>query len=243
LSAPFLSVVIPAHNEERRIPSTLENVIEFLNSQPYSSEVVAVENASSDGTWEILQAAAAQTPAIRLAQEPRRGKGMAVRRGVETARGEYIFICDADLSMPISEVNRFLPPQLTGADVAIGSREGPGAQRFNEPHYRHLVGRVFNAMVKLVALPGLQDTQCGFKCFRREVARDVFAFQTIGGWGFDVEVLFVARKRGYRIAEVPIPWYFNPESHIRVMRDSFRMALDLLTIRLNAIRGRYNAKV
>jgi hypothetical protein len=127
--------------------------------------------------------------------------------------------------------------------IAIASREAPGAQRIGEPEYRHIVGRVFNALVRLLALPGLQDSQCGFKCFRADVVEEVFACQTINGWTFDVEVLFVARKRGYSIVEVPIHWHFNPQSKVRVLRDSFYMASDLIRIRLNALRGRYDVCV
>ena len=157
------------------------------------------------------------------------------------ARGEYRFICDADLSMPIAEVNRFIPPAMD-ADVAIASREGPDAVRYDEPAYRHFMGRGFNMLVRLLALPGLQDTQCGFKCFRGKLADEIFPLQTINGWTFDVEVLFIARRRGYKIVEVGIPWYFNPESKIRVWRDLSRMFLDLLAIRRNAARGLYDRK-
>ena len=149
-------------------------------------------------------------------------------------------MCDVDLSMPVEEINLFLPPALVDFDIAIASREAPGAVRYNEPVYRHLVGRMFNAMIRGVALPGLQDTQCGFKCFRKEVARQLFSRQTLMGWSFDVEVLFIARRRGYRIVEIPIHWHFDPDSKVRVLKDSFRMALDLFKIRLNALRGVYD---
>jgi hypothetical protein len=124
-------------------------------------------------------------------------------------------------------------------DIAIASREAPGSVRYNEPDYRHRVGRIYNWMIRILALPGLQDTQCGFKCFKGAVADELFRMQTLTGWSFDVEVLFIARQRGYRIVELPIPWYFNPQSKIRVLNDSARMALDLLAIRLNALRGVY----
>jgi hypothetical protein len=142
--------------------------------------------------------------------------------------------------MPIDQINRFLPPSLEGADIAIASREARGAVRYNEPAYRHLVGRIFNTMIRLLALPGLQDTQCGFKCFRAPVAEDVFKHQTLGGWSFDVEVLYIAQKHGYRIVELPIPWYYRANSKISVLHDSLRMALDLLVIRRNGLRGVYD---
>ena len=236
----FLSLIIPAHNEAQRLPNTLDRVLAFLRTQPYEAEVLVVENGSSDATYEIAQAYAARHGNLRVLQETERGKGLAVRRGMLAARGAYRFMADADLSMPIEELPRFLPPRLTDFDIAIASREAPGAVRYGEPAYRHLVGRIFNGMVRLLALPGLQDTQCGFKCFRGEVAEDVFRYQTLTGMSFDVEVLFIARRRGYRIVEVPIPWYFDPDSRVRLVQDSLRMAWDLLTIRWNAWRGRYD---
>jgi glycosyltransferase involved in cell wall biosynthesis len=246
LSTPFLSIVIPAYNEENRLPKTLDQVLSFLSSQEYSSEVIVVDNASQDNTFNLAKEFAHQvppgSPTFQVIQETTRGKGAAVRSGMEVAEGEYRFMCDADLSMPITEINRFLPPILSGFDIAIASREAPGAIRFDEPHYRHLVGRVFNAQIRLLALPKLQDTQCGFKCFRAAVAEDLFRSQTINGWSFDVELLFIAQRRGYRIFEIPIPWFYNPESKVSVLRDSFQMGIDILKIRLNGMRGIYDDK-
>ena len=179
---------------------------------------------------------------MRVIQNDWRGKGLAIQRGVQDARGEYIFMCDADLSMPVEELSKFLPPQLQGVDIAIGSREAPGAVRYNEPYYRHFTGRIFNTLIRLLVLPTLQDTQCGFKCIRADVARDIFPYQTLTGWAFDVELLYIARRHGYRIVEIPIDWYFNADSKISVLRDSLRMFLDLLLIRRNARRGLYDPK-
>lgn len=241
MSIPFLSIIIPAHNEEKRLPPSLKQIHDFLITQPYTAEVLIVENGSHDRTLEVAAAFASEMPFVRALHEEARGKGLAVRRGMLEARGQYCFICDADLSMPIAQVNRFLPPSLAKPEVAIGSREMPGAVRYHEPAYRHLIGRVFNAMVRWAALPGLQDSQCGFKCFRAEVAEEVFQRQTLGGMSFDVEVLFIARRLGYRIQEVPIDWYFDPDSRVRLVDDSLRMFMDLLTIRRNAREGRYGA--
>lgn len=243
MSRLHLSVIIPAHNEENRLLTTLEQVSGFLNEQPYSAEILVVENASQDRTYEIacdFSARYKDNANVRVLKEPRLGKGMAVRLGMLSANGDYRFMCDADLSMPIDQINRFLPPLLEGADIAIASREARGAVRYNEPAYRHLVGRIFNTMIRLLALPGLQDTQCGFKCFRAPVAEDVFKHQTLGGWSFDVEVLYIAQKHGYRIVELPIPWYYRANSKISVLHDSLRMALDLLVIRRNGLRGVYD---
>lgn len=240
LNKPFLSLIIPAHNEETRLPGTLNQVIEFVEKQPYETEILVVENGSVDRTYQIAQDLAAGNPRIRVIQNPQSGKGRAVRQGMLAAQGEYRFMCDVDLSMSVDEINRFLPPTLQGYDVAIASREAPGAVRYGEPYYRHLVGRIYNSLIRLLALPGLQDTQCGFKCFRGEVAEVLFRRQTLAGWSFDVEILFVARMLGYKTIEIPIQWYYNPHSKISVGRDSFKMGVDLLTIRFNALRGVYN---
>jgi glycosyltransferase involved in cell wall biosynthesis len=243
LAAPFLSIIIPAYNEEHRLPNTLEQVVAFIEGQTYTSEVLVVENGSQDRTLDVAQAFALRHPMVNVLQEVQRGKGLAVRRGMLRVQGEYRFMCDADLSMPVDEINRFLPPALQGFDIVIGSREAPGAVRINEPQYRHWGGRAVNTMIRLLALPGLNDTQCGFKCFRAPVAEDLFRLQTLTGWAFDVELLYVARQRGYSIAELPIHWYFNPESKLNVVKDAFRMGMDILTIRLNNIKGVYDAKV
>lgn len=235
----FLSVIIPAHNEEHRLPATLKTVDAFLAKQAYASEVLVVENGSQDLTAVVTEAFAADHPRVRLIREAARGKGLAVRRGMLEASGAYRFICDADLSMPIQEVAKFLPPRLNGYGVAIGSREAHGAHRFNEPLYRHLMGRVFSNLVKVFAMPGFEDTQCGFKCFRADVAADLFAVQKLTGMSFDVEVLYIARKRGYRIVEVPIDWYYQSESRVRLIEDSLKMFLDILTIRRNWYGGKY----
>ncbi|MEN6409983.1 MAG: glycosyltransferase, partial [Anaerolineaceae bacterium] len=166
MSEPYLSIIVPAYNEEQRLPHTLGALDTFITAQPYSVEVLVVENGSSDRTLELAQSAAARYPWLRVLHEEQSGKGLAVKRGMLSARGEFRFICDADLSMPVEEINHFLPPVLTGVDVAIGSREAPGAVRYNEPAHRHFIGRAFNLLVKMIVLPGLEDTQCGFKCFR-----------------------------------------------------------------------------
>lgn len=239
---PLLSIIIPAHNEETRLPASLEKVLAFLRAQEYDAEVIIVENGSADRTAEIARQASEQYPQVHWIQETLAGKGLAVRSGMLAAEGEYRFICDADLSMPIEEANRFLPPDAPPYDVAIASREVPGAIRYDEPAYRHWIGRVFNWLVRVITLPGLQDTQCGFKCFRAEIAEDLFPDQTIHGWTFDVEVLFLAMRRSYRVIEIPIPWYYNAGSRVRILRDSITMLTDLFRIRWNAIRGRYEKK-
>jgi len=241
LNPPFLSIVIPAHNEETRLPPSLAQVFEFLQKQSYSAEVLVVENGSVDKTLEVARSFTARYPMLRVLHEDRRGKGLAVQRGILEAQGAYRFICDADLSMPVVEVNRFIPPQLASLDIAIASREVPGSVRYNEPLYRHWGGRGVNLLIRLLALPGLRDTQCGFKCFRAEVAEDIFRHQTITGISFDPEVLYIARRHGYSIVEIPVPWYYSSESRIHLFQDTLSLVHDLLTIRKNAHRGVYDA--
>jgi dolichyl-phosphate beta-glucosyltransferase len=239
MSKPFLSIIIPAHNEENRLPDTLAQVVQFLQSQPYTSEVLVVENASHDNTLKIAQDFAARNSIVQAIHLDQPGKGRAVQAGMLAAKGEYRFFADADLSMPISELSRFLPPAVD-APIVIASREAPGAIRYDEPSYRHVTGRVFNNLIRALVLPGLQDTQCGFKMFRAEVAETLFKRQTLMGWSFDVEVLYIASLRGLSILEIPIPWYFNPESKVNVLRDSWRMFRDLLVIRRNGRLGKYD---
>jgi dolichyl-phosphate beta-glucosyltransferase len=238
----FLSIIIPAHNEERRLPSTLEQTQTFLQSQTYPAEVLIVENGSLDRTYQIAREFADEHPQFRVLRETARGKGLAVRLGMLEATGAYRFMCDADLSMPLTEINRFIPPGLTGFDIAIASREAPGAVRYNEPPYRHLGGRLINTMIRLLALPGLNDTQCGFKCFRAEVAEDLFRHQTLTGWSFDIELLFIARQRAYKVIEIPIPWYFNPDSKLSAVQDAIKMGSDIFSIRMKAARGEYDQR-
>jgi len=237
---PLLTIIIPAYNEEQRLPTTLPQVADFVEAQDYPAEILVVDNASTDRTSDVVRAVAAEHPIISLLYQPIQGKGAAVRKGMLEGRGEYLFICDADLAMPIEEVNKFLPPTLSDYDVAIASREAAGAIRYNEPWYRHLMGRVFNLLVRLLAVPGIQDTQCGFKCLRREAARDIFTIQKIDGWAFDVEILHIARRRGYRIVEVPIHWYYGEGSRVSPIRDSINMLVEVLHIRRSGRSGLYD---
>lgn len=239
MTNPFLSIIIPARNEERRLPQTLEQVARFVQNRDISSEIIVVVNASTDRSLEVASAFAAQYRAMRVLPEDLPGKGRAVQKGMLAARGSYRFFADADLSMPIDEVLRFIPPAVD-VPIAIASREAPGAVRYDEPAYRHMTGRVFNTLIRALVLPALNDTQCGFKMFRADVAEDLFRRQTLMGWSFDVELLYIASRRGIPILEIPIPWYFNPDSKVSVVRDSWRMFTDLLAIRRNGRKGRYD---
>ena len=237
----FLSVIIPAYNEESRLPDTLEQVFHFLEKQTFSSEVIVVENGSNDKTFEVAQKFSSRHKNFRVIQTER-GKGAAVKRGMLEAQGEYRFMCDADLSMPVEEIPKFIPPVLNDFDIAIASREVEGSVRYNEPKYRHFGGRGINYIIQTLALPGLNDTQCGFKCFRATVVEDIFNIQTTKGWSFDIELLFIARRRRYRVREIPIHWYYHPETKVNAVRDALRMIGDIFRIRLNALRGRYDAR-
>jgi glycosyltransferase involved in cell wall biosynthesis len=241
--SPLLSIIIPAYNEEKRLPQSLKTVLNFLDAQDFEAEVIVVDNGSVDSTADIVKDLSKENQNLKLYQEQIAGKGLAVRRGMLESTGEFRFICDADLAMPIEEVLRFLPPEQMNYDIAIGSREAPGAVRYDEPSYRHFIGRVFNNIVRIMAVPGFMDTQCGFKCFRGEIADDLFKVQLLDGWTFDVEVLFIAQRRGYRIVEVPINWYYFPGSRIHVVRDSINMFLDLFKIRINWMKNLYGHSI
>lgn len=239
---PYLSIVIPAHNEEHRLPPTLAKIDAFLEQQPYDAEVIIVENGSSDRTVEVAQSFVDTHPYVRVLEVETRGKGLAVKAGMLAAKGSYRFICDADLSMPIDELVRFLPPQSEGYDIVIASREGKGSRRVDEPEYRHLMGRVNNWIIKLLAVRGFEDTQCGFKVFSADVAEDLFGIQRMNGIGFDVELIFVAQKRGYKIRQVPITWYFDRDSRMRLVQDSLNMLREIWQIRQNWRKGLYEKK-
>ncbi len=240
LTNPFLSIIIPAHNEENRLPVTLTRVFTFLKEQSYESEVIVVENGSSDRTVDIAHSFQTHHTNLIVIKECVSGKGLAVRRGMLAATGEFRFMCDADLSMPITEVNRFLPPRLVNIDIAIASREADGSIRYNEPGYRHWGGRGVNFMIRLLVIPMLQDTQCGFKMFRDVVAIDLFTKQTLQNWSFDIELLYIAQMRGYDIVEIPIPWYFNSDTKLNPIKDAIQMGIDIWKIRRNARRGVYD---
>lgn len=236
---PLLSLVIPAYNEESRLPATLTRISDALELRGEPYEVLVVVNGSTDRTADVVKAAAVRDPNIRLIVTPLAGKGRAVRIGVTESRGNRIVFADADLSTPIEEVVGLTDQLDAKHQVVIASREGGGARRMGEPYLRHLMGRVFNMLVQALAVRGIQDTQCGFKAFTRACARDVFSRQRIVGFGFDVEVLFVARKLGYGIKEVPVTWEYAASSRVDPLRDTIRMFRDVLRVRLNDLRGEY----
>jgi dolichyl-phosphate beta-glucosyltransferase len=233
--APFLSVIVPAYNEENRLGPTLERVKEYLGQQDYTSEIIVVDNGSRDRTIEVAKAAG-----VGVLEEPRRGKGAAVRTGLIAASGDYVLFSDADLSTPIEEVEKLLAARKTGYDVAIASRGLPESKLVKrQPWYREMVGRVGNLLVRLVAVRGIADTQCGFKLFPRDIAQRVFPAQRLTGAAFDVEVLFIVQHMGWRIAEVPVTWIDSPDTRFNRVRDSLDALKDLVRIRVNWLLGRY----
>ena len=232
-----LSVIIPAFNEERRLPATLDQLIGFLDTRGWDWEIRVVDDGSADGTAEVAERHARVQPRVVLQREPHRGKGGAVRAGMLRATARYRFLCDADLSMPARELPRFLTALSQGADVAIGSREGAEARRVGEPWRRHITGRGFNWAIQAIAIRGIPDTQCGFKMFTADAADHVFSHVTIDGWAFDVEALVIARALGLRIAIVPIEWHHRAESQLSVTRDAWRMLRDVWRVRARARDG------
>lgn len=242
-SRPELSIVIPAYNEARRLPESFARLYDYLQRQPYLAEVILVDDGSDDSTAAVARAWMGRWHALRLVQIPHTGKGAAVRAGALAAQGEWIFLADADFSMPVQELALFAATEHPRVDVLIGSREAPGAHRIGEPFYRHLMGRVFNLAVQWLLVPGIRDTQCGFKRLRREVALDLFFHQSVTGWSFDVEMLYMAQLRGYSIREIPISWYYKAGSKVHPLRDTLTMGRDLVAIWRNARAGAYTRRI
>jgi dolichyl-phosphate beta-glucosyltransferase len=238
MSVPHLSVVIPAYNEAGRLPKTLGVLRAYLEARGFVYEIVVVDDGSSDGTAEQARIAGGSTVTV-LRHEPNRGKGYAARRGMLAAQGALRLMTDADLSTPIEELARLEASLADGHDVAIGSRGVAGANiEVHQPWYREATGRLFNHLVRLLALPGLHDTQCGFKLFTAAAAAAAFGPARLDGFSFDVEVLYIARRRGLRIAEVPVTWRNDAATRVSLVRGGLAF-LDVLRIRVNGWAGRY----
>jgi dolichyl-phosphate beta-glucosyltransferase len=237
---PTLSVVIPAFNEEALLTSTLEQVVSHLDSMRITWEVLVVNDGSTDSTAAVAAAFSRRESRVRVVDLPHAGKGAAVRKGMLTARGEWRFIADVDLSMPIAHLERFVEASSGpgGAPIVIASREAPGARRVNEPASRHVIGRCFNLAARALLVRGLSDTQCGFKLFSRAAAERLFPLQRLNGFGFDVEILALARRTGFAVRELPVEWHWVPHSKVTVASGAAGF-LDLLRIRWNLVRGAY----
>jgi dolichyl-phosphate beta-glucosyltransferase len=240
------SVVIPAHNEAARILPYLRAITSHLQTRRRTYEVLVVDDGSIDSTSTVVASFARTVPEVHLIQLPScRGKGAAVRRGMESAVGLLQLFADADGATPIRELTRLEEAIANGADLAIGSRtlasRLPGFTVQARLH-RILLGMVFNSAVRQSGIRGIADTQCGFKLFRRNVAQDLFSVSSIDGYGFDLELLYVARQRGYRIAEVPVNWADQPGSKVRILRDGFAMLRELAVIKQNGVKGLYDSR-
>lgn len=247
---PHITVIIPAYNEEPNFKKGILNEVPaYLEKQKYTYEVLIVDDGSTDNTAQLAEDFAKKHKNIRVIKNPHEGKAETVKKGVEEAEGEFILFTDFDQATPLSEIEKLLPffPQY---DIVIGSRQLPGAKREKEPFHRHIMGIGFNLVVQLIAVRGIWDTQAGFKCFKSDVAKKLFKELKIYGKGkkvqgalvtaFDVELLFIAKKRGYKIKEVPIIWHHVQTSRVNPLKDSARMFRDVLKIRVNDIRGVYN---
>ncbi len=240
---PFLSIIIPAYHEEQRLPRTLEILNGYLHRQTYSYELIVVDDGSSDESSRLMQQCMRQfgEQGLFLKNERNRGKGYSVRRGVLSSHGDYVLFSDADLSTPITEVEKLLGSLRQGYDIAIGSRGLKTSDiQVHQAWYRERMGKIFNRIARSLHLTKFSDTQCGFKCFRGDAARSLFPLQSLEGWSFDVEILFLAARRKYRIAEVPIQWFNEPNSRVNALTDAMKMFRDLLLIRYNAWSGKYD---
>lgn len=242
--APEYSVVIPAYNEEGRLEPPLHQTVSHFRDDGVPFEVVFVDDGSTDGTADLIHELQKTNPEIRLIRLPaNRGKGFAVRTGVANSSGRYVLFADADGATPIREVERLRERVDGGADVAIGSRAVVGKDvRVEARFYRKVIGRSFHALVQMLAVGEFQDTQCGFKLFRGDVARELFGRLRMDGFSFDVELLSMALWRGYRVDEVPVNWTHVPGSRLNLVTDSLRMLRDLFVIRSRLLRGNYGDK-
>ena len=241
----YLSIVIPAYNEADRIRDGVAQVIDYVTQRHFHTELIVVDDGSHDDTAEIAeQAVAERLPLTILRNATNQGKGYSVQRGILEANGQYAGFVDADMSTPISQVDRLLEALAGGADVAIGSRAVPAATiEQHQPWWRETSGKLFGLFTRLVLLPGIYDSQCGFKFFTRAAAREIFSHQKLSAWAFDAELLYLARRLGYTIAQIPVRWRNDPETKVKILRDGPRMLADILRIRalhrdLKPITGR-----
>lgn len=236
-----LSIIIPAYNEEERIISTLERILSYIKSRDFSVEVIVVDDGSTDRTVDVVEENF-RTKVKVVENGSNIGKGYSIKNGFNNSVGSIILFSDADLSTPIEEFDKMLKKLDDGYDVVIGSR---ALRESNiekaQPWYRQLMGKTFNKIIKILVIGDFRDTQCGFKSFKREVAEKVFFLQRINGFAFDVELLFLAKKYGYRVFEMPVKWVNSPDSRVSIISGSVSMFVDVIKIRLYNICGKYEA--
>jgi glycosyltransferase involved in cell wall biosynthesis len=247
---PSVSVVIPVYNESTRISQSLQQIWEYFCEIAPDAEIIFVDDGSSDGTTDIAAGFAVRHDRVRLLAEPHRGKASAVIAGMKAAKGDIVGFMDVDLATPLETWQACRDAIAKGAGVAIGSREGVGADRVGEPEYRHIMGRIFNGLVRFLLLPGIEDSQCGFKFFSRSAIEDILPRQRLyrnAGelsiprvTAFDVELLFIARQHGYKIAVIPVTWQYGSHSKVNPITDTFQNLKDIISVRINGWRGRYD---
>lgn len=230
--AIYLSIIIPTYNEEKRLPGTLDFILAFLRKQPYEAEIIISDDGSRDRTLQLAREKLKKHIHQILITPKNRGKGSAVKRGMLAASGKYLLFTDSDLSTPIEEVRRFLRHLESGADIVIGSRALEDSRvEIHQGFLREMMGKIYNRIARLLSFHGIQDSQCGFKCFRANVAKELFCLQKINGFSFDAEIVFLAQKKGYKILEVPVIWRNSSQSRVRLIKDPLSMFFDLLKIR------------
>ena len=241
---PAYSIVIPAYNESARLGGTLERVLAYVHARGWDAEVIVVNDGSQDNTADIVRTFAAKDPAVRLVENPgNRGKGYSVRNGMLHARGGIVIFSDADLSSPIEEAPKLLQALTAGADIAIGSRWlRAETQTQRQPLHRQIFGRIFNLMLRAMLGLKFKDTQCGFKAFRQPAVGAIFPLQKIERWGFDPEILFLARKFKFRVREVPVAWGHSGGTRINPLVDGSRMVMEMLRIRWYDLTGKYDGR-
>ena len=242
MESPIYSIVIPAFNEGQRISASLEKIITYVSQERWQAEIIVVNDGSTDNTVEIVNSFKPRAPYLRIVQNPgNRGKGYSVRNGMLHASGDILLFTDADLSAPIYEAQKLLAAIEAGADVAIGSRWLVRAlQKERQPFHRELLGRAFNVALHLVLGLRYKDTQCGFKAFSREAAQLIFPNLKIERWGFDPEILFLAKRMKLKVAEIPVEWSHDVRSHISPVKDGIRMLGEMVRVRLNSVGGKYS---
>lgn len=237
----YLSIIIPAYNEEKKVADTLVKVKGYLSTKGYPWEIILVDDGSSDRTVEVAREVIKDDGLIIIKNPSNKGKGYSVKRGILTSKGEVMFFLDADLSTPIEELDKMLPWIDKGYDIVIGSRAlSDSIIEVPQPWYRETMGKIFNILVRAFVLKGFRDTQYGFKCFKRGAALRVFNLQRLSGFAFDVETLLIARKFGFKIKEVPVRWINSPDSKVGIISGSVSMLIEVLKLRFYDIKGYYN---
>lgn len=249
ISNPTVSIIVPVYNESSRVALSLERVWRYFENAAENAEIIFVDDGSTDNTVAIARSFAAMHPSIHVLAAPHRGKASAVLAGMEAARGDIVGFMDVDLATPLETWEACQLAMKSGAGVAIGSREGTGAERIGEPEYRHVMGRIFNGLVRLLLLPGIEDSQCGFKFFSRDAVGDILPRQRLYRdanvvrmprvTAFDVELLFIARQCGYHIAVIPVTWHYGDHSKVNPLTDTLQNVRDVIAVRINGWLGRY----